>query len=291
VANFSREPKQAALTIAWKALGRDPAKAKMYFPPIPALKQRAALPEARNKAVPALSDDNAQGRDALATTIPLKPYAGAVFILDEKDHALEAAAPQAALGAVIMDEDFTRGLDKSWTLVLSQRAKDGGKLDAGYVLQVPANVHAYLERNIPAEAGAISARLWQDGKDEGQQWGPGLAAIWPDGKTLRANIRKDGRLSVSANGSENLDASITARAPVEFTIRWDKDHVKILAAGPAMGDIPEEIATFPRAQFPGRPTLMRVGKMPNNAGPQDFGEPGDVGFNRIEWVRVFQQTR
>ncbi len=185
-----------------------------------------------------------------------------------------------------MDEDFTRGLDKSWQPVLSPHAKDAGKLDAGYVLQVPANVHAYLERNIPAEAGAISARLWQDGKDEAQQWGPGLALLWPDGKILRANIRKDGRLTISANGSENLDASITARAPVEFIIRWDKDHVKIIAAGPAMGDLPEELAIFPRATFPGQPSVMRVGKMPNNAGPHDHGDPGPAGFNRIEWIRV-----
>ena len=148
-----------------------------------------------------------------------------------------------------------------------------------------------LGADIPAEAGAISARLWQDGKDDGQQWGPGLALNWPDGKTLRANIRQDGRLTVSANGSENLDAAITARAPVEFTIRWDKDHVKITAAGPAMGDLPEEIATFPRATFPGQPSAMRVGKMPNSAGPHDFGEAGAIGFSRIEWVRLHRQAQ
>ena len=116
-----------------------------------------------------------------------------------------------------------------------------------------------------------------------------LALLWPDGKTLRANIRKDGRLSVYGGGTDTLDASITARAPVEFTIRWDKDHVKVIAAGPVMGDLPEEIATFPRDTLPGQPSAMRIGKMPNNAGPQDYGETGVEGFNRIGWVRVFQQ--
>lgn len=267
VANFSKEPKQAALTIDWKALGRDPAKAKLYAVPIAQLKQRAAL---------------------LAPDMPvlLKPYAGAVFILDEKPHDIAATAAAEALGAVILEDDFTKGLAAEWKPVISPRAKDAGKLDAGYVLQMPANLHAYLERALSAEAGAVSARIWQDGKDEAQQWGPGLALIWPDGKTLRANIRKDGRLTVSANGSENLDASITARAPVEFTIRWDKDTVKIIAAGPAMGDLPEEIASFPRAQFPGQPSILRVGKMPHSAGPQDHGDAGPTGFNRIEWIRV-----
>ena len=73
---------------------------------------------------------------------------------------------------------------------------------------------------------------------------------------------------------------------MEFAIRWDKDAVRIIAAGPAMGDLPEEFARFPRGQFPGQPALLRVGKMPNSAGPQDHGDAGPQGFNRIEWIRV-----
>jgi len=289
VANFSKEPKQAALEIDWKALGRDPAKAKLYFPAMTVPKQRAALREVRAEERGAeLRSANAERGTEFRATFPLQPYAGAVFIIDEKPHDIAAPAAEA-LGTIILDEDFTRGLDKSWKPVISPRAKDAGKLDAGYVLQMPANLHGYLERALPAEAAAASARIWQDGNDQGQQWGPGLAVVWPDGKTLRANVRHDGRLTVSANGSEDFPASITARAPVEFTIRWDKDSVKVIAAGPGMGDLPEEIASFPRIQFPGLPSLLRAGKMPNSTGPQDFGEAGAVGFNRIEWVRVFSR--
>lgn len=267
VANFSKEPKQAAMEIDWKALGRDPTKAKLYFPAISVPKQKASLREVN--ALPML-----------------QPYTGAVFIIDEKPHDIAAPAAAEALGATLLDDDFSKGLASEWKPVISSRAKDAGKVDAGYVLQMPANLHGYFERSVPAEAGAVSARIWQDGKDEGQQWGPGLAIVWPDGKTLRANIRKDLRLTVSANGSENLDASATVRGSVEFTLRWDKDTVRLIAAGPAMGDLPEEIARFPRSQFPGQPSLLRVGKMPNSAGPQDHGDAGAAGFNRIEWVRI-----
>lgn len=267
VANFSKEPKQAALEIDWKALGRDPAKTKLYFPAMSVPKQKASLREVN--ALPML-----------------QPYTGAVFIIDEKPHDIAAPAAAEALGATLLDDDFAKGLAPAWQPVLSPHAKDAGKVDGGYVLQMPANLHGYLERAVPAEAGAISARIWQDGKDEGQQWGPGLAIVWPDGKTLRANIRRDLRLTVSANGSENLDASASMRGPVEFTLRWDKDTVRLIAAGPAMGDLPEEIARFPRSQFPGQPSLLRVGKMPNSAGPQDHGDAGAAGFNRIEWVRI-----
>lgn len=267
VANFGKEPKQAALEIDWKALGRDPAKAKLYFPAISVPKQKASLREVNSLPM-------------------LQPYAGAVFIIDEMPHDIAAPAAAEALGATLLDDDFSKGLDAAWKPIISPRAKDAGKVDAGYVLQMPVNLHGYLERDVPAEAGAVTARIWQDGKDEAQQWGPGLALVWPDGKTLRTNIRKDMRLTVSANGSENLDASASVRAPVEFTVRWDKDTVRIVAAGPAMGDLPEEIARFPRSQFPGQPSLLRVGKMPNSTGPQDHADAGPIGFNRIEWVRA-----
>ena len=109
--------------------------------------------------------------------------------------------------------------------------------------------------------------------------------IWPDGQTLCANIRQDGRLSVFGGG-DSLEASIQTRAPVEFTIRWDKDYVKVIAGGSAMGDLAVEIACIPRSRLPGQPGLLRVGKMPNSAGPADHEEEGPDGFNRIEWVRI-----
>ena len=96
----------------------------------------------------------------------------------------------------------------------------------------------------------------------------------------------DGRLTVSDNGGEDLPASITARAPVEFTIRWDKDTVKIIAAGPGDGRLAGRTRPFPAHRFPGQPSMLRAGKMPNSAGPQDFSDPGPAGFNRIEWIRI-----
>jgi hypothetical protein len=270
LANFSKEAKQSTLTIDWKALGLDPAKAKFYAPAIPDLRQREVL----------FAPDK---------PILLKPHSGAVFIIDEKEHALSAAPALAGPGEVLIDDDFSRGLDKAWKPVLSPKAEGGARVDAGYVFQVPANVHAYLERELPDNTGAVSARIWQDGKDQGQQWGPGIALVWPNGKTLRAAIRQDGRLSVAANGQDDMPASITARAPVEFRIQWDKDNIHIVAGGPAMGDLEEEIATFPRTHFPGSPSLLRAGKMPNNAAPRDFSEPGPPGFNRIERIRIYSQ--
>jgi antitoxin component of MazEF toxin-antitoxin module len=150
-------------------------------------------------------------------------------------------------------------------------------------------VHAYLERSLDEKAGAVAVRLYQDGKDEAQQWGPGMALIWPNGKALKLSLRKDDRITVAANGNEQMPANITTRAPLELTVSWNEKAISVQAAGPAMGDLAEEIATFPRAQFPGAPSLVKLGKMPNSADAKDHGDAGPVGFSRIEWFRIHER--
>jgi len=267
VANFSSESKPASLTINWQALGLDPTKAKLFFPALAQMRQKAAW----------ISPDR----------LPIvRPHSGMVFIIDHLPHDVAAPPSAASLGPILLEDSFSARLDPSWKPVFSPNAKTSGTIDSGLVLQMPANLHGFLERKLPPDAAAVSTRIWQDPKDEAQQWGPGIALIWPDGQSLRTNIRKDGRLTVSRNGSENLDASISARAPVEFTLSWDKEFIRIAAAGPAMGDLPEEIARFPRSEFPAQPSLVRLGKMPSSASPSDFSEQGPSGFNRIEWFRL-----
>ena len=76
---------------------------------------------------------------------------------------------------------------------------------------------------------------------------------------------------------------------MEWTIRWDEKSVTVEAGGPAMGELPELLATFPRSEFPGQPLAVRIGKMPNDASAKDFGEAGPVGFNRVEWFRIHER--
>ena len=84
-----------------------------------------------------------------------------------------------------------------------------------------------------------------------------------------------------------MPASLSADGLVEFLITWDKSEVKVYAGGPAMLQQEEEVASFPRNQFPGAPKSVRLGKMPNNCEPQDHGEAGAAGFCRWEWLRIF----
>ncbi len=268
--NFSDKLVGTKLQINWKQLGLDPAKVKFYAPAITDLSQREAI-------------------FTLDQTLSVKAHKGLALIIDETPRELSAAPAVNALGKLLLEETFTPAPQAAWKMVASPKATAGVHNDAGWVLQVPANVHAYLERSLDEKAGAVAVRLYQDGKDEAQQWGPGMALIWPNGKTLKLSLRKDDRITVAANGNEQMPANITTRAPLELTISWNEKTISVQAGGPAMGDLAEEIATFPRAQFPGVPSLVRLGKMPNSAEAKDHGDAGPVGFSRIEWFRIHER--
>ncbi len=268
LANFSDKNSPIKLKIDWQELGLNPAKTGFYAPAIPELGQRETL----------YRPDQ---------TIQVKGFKGVALILDEKAHEMTNAS--GALGKVMLDETFSPSADPEWKTVAAANAAAGIRIDAGLVLEVPANLHAFLERPLPEKAGAVAVRVWQDGRDEGQQWGPGIALIWTDGRTLKTSLRKDGRITVAKNGSDDMPAEISSRAPMEWTIRWDEKSVTVEAGGPAMGELPELLATFPRSEFPGQPLAVRIGKMPNDASAKDFGEAGPVGFNRVEWFRIHER--
>jgi hypothetical protein len=258
--NFSEKSVTTKLRIDWKKLGLDPAKAKFYAPSMTDLGPREAI---YNTDQP----------------LAVKAHKGMALIIDEKSREIAAAPAADALGKLLLDETFKPAPQAAWKVVASPKAIAG----------VPANVHAYLERPVEATAGAVALRVYQDGKDDAQQWGPGMALIWPNGNTLKVSLRKDDRITVSSNGNEQMPASITTRAPLELTVRWNDKQLSVQAGGPAMGDLSEEIATFPRAQFPGVPGMVRIGKMPNTAGPTDHGDAGPVGFSRLEWFRIHER--
>jgi hypothetical protein len=277
VGNFAGDSRRVKLEIDWKQLGLDPQKAKFYAPPLREYGQREAILPPQGE-------------------IFLRPLAGAAFILDEAPHEVAAspAAGSAGLGKQVFEDIFRTGTAPTdakpnatgWRWIGS--AKSGGaKYDEGLVLTAPANVHGWLERDLPAGAAAVQTRIWQDPKDAGQQWGAGLAVVFDGGRTLKVNRRQDGRICIAPNGQESMPASLAADGLVEFLITWDKDDVKVFAGGPAMLEHEEEIATFPRSKFPGAAKSVRLGKMPNSCQPLDHGEAGEKGFCRWEWLRVF----
>lgn len=266
--NFGKAPASGlALTLDWNRLGLDPARVFWSAPGLAGM-QGAALLKAGKLP-------------------PLPAFGGLVILLSDTPPVIEAV-PEVMSGPVLLEDRFTDATLPGWTRKFSsQISADPFKPDKGLVFTVPANVHAFIERPLPEKAGAVRASFYQDKTDGGQQWGPGLALLWPDGTALRVNRRADNRFSIGVGGAESLAGGILEAAPVEITVAWDGEQVRVIAGGPGMGGLDQEIARIPRSQLPaGPPDRLRLGKMNLRAEPKDHPEAGAPGFNRIENLSV-----
>lgn len=263
--NFAAASRPVKLAIDWKALGLSAEKTKLFAPAYPPLQT--------NEAVYASGD-----------TLVVQGHKGLVLWLDESDRAVTVKA--ATADAILREEAFATAPGAGWKSDISSKVAAGAiRAESGLVMQVPANMHAWYETAIPKEATGVSALIWQDGQDEAQQWGPGLAVIWSGGDTLKINRRKDGKIGVTVNGQEEFPGELSEKADVSLGVRWTDKEVTIVAGGPAMQGLDSVIATLPRSKFKGEPTSVRLGKMAADAGTKDHSSAGPVGFNRFAWLR------
>ena len=123
-------------------------------------------------------------------------------------------------------------------------------------------------------------------KDDGQTWGIGLAAAWADGHYLQINCRSDGRWEVRQNGYPSLVEGCGVGSPVTVALRLSNQVVQLLGeAEPGEWNV---VAEFPRKDFPGIPSTVRVGKIGPSWNPQNHGEKGTLNPCRVEWVRLYE---
>ena len=115
------------------------------------------------------------------------------LILDEGVH--EVIPVSTALGKILVDETFTPTPDTAWKTVASDQALPGIRADGGLVLEVPANLHAFLERPLPETAGAVSVRIAPpdvsgergSGEYRGEARGPNIIAASIEAYILALN--------------------------------------------------------------------------------------------------------
>ncbi len=265
--NFDAADRRVKLTVDWTALGLSPEKTKFYAPALPPLQPREAV-------------------YSTTDSLLVAGHKGVLLWLDETPRQANTATAAAPADTVLREETFATVPPPGWKADLSTKIPAGAiRADSGLVLNIPANIHAWYESPLPHGTTGVSTSVWQDGKDEAQQWGPGLALLWSGGDTLKVNCRRDGRLGISYNGKESFPTSLAERAEVTLTLRWDDREVRVIAGGPAMQGLDQIIATLPRTQFRGDPTLVRLGKMPADATTKDHSDPGLPGFTRFTWLR------
>jgi hypothetical protein len=270
IGNYSAKPIRTKLDIDWRALGLDPAACTLYAPPM----------------------DNFQPELSFKPDAPIAiaPWRGFALILDATPRNVPKPVSALTLDKtkLLFEDTFLPAPRDGWKNVASKRIESIKPDKEGLVILAPANVHAWTERPIPAEAKTIAAQIRQDSGDEGNSWGPGAALVWPDGKFLKANRRKDGRFGISTNGGEKLTGLCDIESPVTVAFVLEKEHIRIVATGPGTYEQDIELARIPRKDYPAAPGVLRLGKIPNNGKPEDHSEAGQMGWSRVDWVRIYR---
>ncbi|MAW59872.1 MAG: hypothetical protein CMJ94_03430 [Planctomycetes bacterium] len=196
---------------------------------------------------------------------------------------------------LLLHSDYARGLlfsdafaelKQDWTVHASHgdasSAQNEGK--AGEI-QTAANHAVYLEMAAPEGLGRIEAEI-SPGTDASASWGPGVAAVFADGRVIKFNLRPgknglgvwDGQTERVADGSWPMDR------PTRLRIYLEQDRV-VCAAMPSYGPgdrggMWQEIFELPAAGA--APTHVRVGKMDKAGGASGFSEAGPIGRCKID---------
>ncbi len=268
VGNFGDQPATTALHIDFKSLDMNKEKALLYAPSMHGFQPELLF--------------NPEAEFAIA------PKRGFVFILDEtpRKPLPPASKIEPPTSSLLLEDAFTSRLSGDWTTVASMGAElryDG----EGLVFAARAHTHLWVERSLPQNATLVAAQIRQDGADEAQQFGPGLALLWPDGRLLKVCRRKDGRFGLSIAGKEVLEGICDKALPVTLAFKLDKEAIRILASGEGAFQQVQELAVIPRNTFPGNPNRLRLGKMPNSGEAKDNASVGQAGWSRADWIRIY----
>lgn len=201
---------------------------------------------------------------AAAGAIPVAAGKGWLLIADETPRQ-PTAAPESP--------DPTRGL------------KLKAEVKEPFEISVPANTVKTIDHAWAPQATTVLARI-DPRRDAGQSWGVGLAVGWANGHYIQINARTDGRWGVRHNGAERLLGSHAQGKPATVAVKLDRNTVQLLAQEDGSEEW-EPVAEFPRADFPGDPATVRVGKIGTAWAPRNNRTPGSASPCRVEWVRFY----
>lgn len=265
IASWAKEPVRCTLSIDFKTLGLDPAKTTLYAPAIPSFQPEMVF----------------RPTDPL----PVTPGRGWLLIADEQPHHLQPVVDPLA-GRKVLLEDLFDGdkLQRPW-MVTSSKQPGVAVTVAGGELRIKgaANIAAYAERPIPQGAAIVACSVNQH-TDGGASWGPGMTLVWPSGKVLRANLRAEGRFGVDDGRRQILQGLAFPDTWTQLAICLGEKEIVVQVA--QSGGAWQILARFPRAEFPGAPTAIRLGKMSPGSRNEDFSTLGPPGECAIRTFRL-----
>lgn len=265
VASWATNAVKVRLQVDTRALKLKDSRTTLYAPPI-----RGFQPEAQFH----LNDE-----------IPVTPGRGWLLLAEEREHSVKAVPALWAGKTRLLEERFDgSALAKEWGMVLSSQLGTSLAVTNGQLqIKAAANAAAFAERSLPAGVSVVTCVV--DARDDqGASWGPGLALVWPNGKTLRVNVRSEGRFGVD-DGRQQILEGFHEATSIQLIIALDDAEVVVYAAPD--GGFQQELARFPRAKFAGDPALVRIGKMSQGAKNEDFSTLGPAGLCRVSALQVW----
>ena len=209
--------------------------------------------------------DGFQREAAFAPTaaIPVAPGKGWLLVLDETPRTISGPP----------SDDPLKGL--------AVKAAD----ETPFEINVPANTVKTKDIAWQKDATVAVARI-DPRRDAGQSWGIGLAVGWASGRYVQTNARTDNRWGLRKNGAELFAGDHAPGKPATLAVKIGDKTVQLYAKEDGAPEW-ELLTEFPRAEFPGTPSTIRVGKVGAIWSPKDFADPGEACPCRVEWVKQY----
>jgi hypothetical protein len=264
LASWATNVAKIRLQLDGAALGMDPVKVFAYAPPIAGFQPEAVFKPGQE--------------------IPVRPGRGWLLQLDETERKAPEPADLTAGKKLLLEERFAgQELAAPWVVTLSQRSGTKlGAADGRLTISAAANAAAFAERPLPAGTTLVRC-LVNPHTDQGASWGPGITLVWPGGRVLRINLRAEGRFGVDDGARQLLEGNPDPASTCQLVIALD-DREVVLHASEA--GVLQEIARFPRTEFPGDPASIRLGKMSPGSRNEDFSTPGPEGACSFQQLQI-----
>ena len=271
VASWAPESVRCRLELDLTTVGLEPASTRLFAPQVESF-QRGGLFD-------------------LDAEIPVHPRRGWLLVADDQPHEIpeiESTDPFKGRELLLRDDFGGSALSSAWQRQLSERdGTEVGVRDEAVRVTAAANSVAYIGRPLPPRTAALVCSI-EPGTDRGATWGPGLAAVWPDGKALRVNVRAEGRFGVYGHGREILGGVRYPDEPCDLAIVLGDETIRVLTGFSGLQW--QALAEIPRTAFPGAPTEVRLGKMGIPTHETDYHIPGPSGACTHRNLRVYGEA-
>jgi len=215
--------------------------------------------------------------------------------------ASPASLNDSATGRSCLFSDSFNTLNTSkneWTIYATKATaranfENEGKPGEIYTL---AHTAVFAERSLPPNAQLVETTI-NAGTDTSTSWGPGIALVFKNGKTLKWQIRPGGLAHVNRPVLGSYDASgehpnlsgqdtINTSKEISLRIRFGKNnqyHLEAKQDGHAWKNYAS--STIPSNW--GHPTRVRIGKMAKDGTFHDNDDPGKIVRLRFENFAIY----